>query len=162
MKTNSSAESALHIMLLLAAAPDGRELAANDLADFHTLLRATMAKVLQQLAAAGLVAASTGRKGGYKLGRSAAAITVYDIASAIDGVEPRFHCHEIRRKGPCAGATGDYSARCAIARTMDAATSAWRDALQAVSLADLATMTGSDVSPAIKQRTTDWFTAHMR
>lgn len=162
MRTNSSAESALHIMLLLAAAPNGRELAANDLADFHTLLRGTLAKVLQQLAAAGLVIASAGRKGGYKLARNANAITIYDIASAIDGVEPRFHCHEIRRNGPCAGAKSEYSAHCAIARTMDAATSAWRAALQAVSLADLAAMASGDVSPAIKQRTTDWFAAHMR
>ncbi len=162
MRTNSSAEAALHIMLLLAAAPADRELAANDLADFHTLVRGTLAKILQQLAAAGLVAASAGRNGGYQLARSARTISVYDIASAIDGVEPRFHCHEIRRNGPCAGKKGDYSPRCAIARTMDIATLAWREALAAVSLADLAAMTSADVSPGIKQQTTDWFTAHMR
>jgi Rrf2 family protein len=162
MRTNSSAEAALHIMLLLAAAPQGRELAANDLADFHSLGRGTLAKVLQQLAAAGLVAASAGRHGGYRLARSVDAISSFDIAAAIDGVEPRFHCHEIRRNGPCAGAKGDYSARCAIARTMDAATTAWAESLKAVSLADLVAMTGGDVALPIEQRTNEWFTAHMR
>lgn len=162
MRINSSAEAALHIMILLAAAPDERELAANDLADFHDLGRGTLAKVLLQLAAAGLVKASAGRRGGYRLARAADGITIYDIASAIDGVEPRFHCHEIRRNGPCAGAAGEYSARCAIARTMDAAALAWRDALQAVSLADLAKQISGDVSPPIQQRTAAWFTAHVR
>jgi Rrf2 family protein len=162
MRTNSSAEAALHIMLLLAAAPDSRELAANDLADFHNLVRGTLAKVLQQLAAAGLVKASAGRHGGYQLARAADTISSYDIAAAIDGVEPRFHCHEIRRNGPCAGSKSDYSARCAIARTMDAAAVAWADSLKAVSLADLVVMTSGDVAPSIKQRTNDWFSAHMR
>jgi Rrf2 family protein len=162
MKTNSSAEPALHVMLLLATAPEGRELAANDLADFHTLNRGTLAKILQQLAAAGLVVASPGRGGGYQLARAADTISTYDIAAALDGVEPRFHCHEVRRNGPCAGTKADYSPRCAIARTMDAATSAWRDALAAVSLADLATMTRSDISPAISAQTSDWFAAHLR
>jgi Rrf2 family protein len=162
MRTNSSAEAALHIMLLLAAAPDGRELAANDLADFHNLVRGTLAKVLQQLATAGLVKASAGRHGGYRLARAADTISSYDIAAAIDGVEPRFHCHEIRRNGPCAAAKGDYSARCAIARTMDAATAAWADSLKATSLSDLMIMTNRDVTPIVKQQTNDWFSAHMR
>ena len=64
MRINSSAEAALHIMILLAAVPDERELAANDLADFHDLGRGTLAKMLLQLAAAGLVRASAGRRGG--------------------------------------------------------------------------------------------------
>jgi Rrf2 family protein len=162
MRTNSSAEAALHIMLLLAAAPEGRELAANDLADFHNLVRSTLGKVLQQLAAAGLVKASAGRHGGYRLARAAETISSYDIAAAIDGVEPRFHCHEIRRNGPCAGAKGEYSARCAIARTMDAATAAWSDSLKAVSLADLVEMTSGDVAPTIKQRANDWFASYIR
>jgi Rrf2 family protein len=162
MRTNSSAEAALHIMLLLAAAPKGRELAANDLADFYSLGRGTLAKVLQQLAAAALVVATAGRHGGYRLARSANTISSYDIAAAIDGVEPHFHCHEIRRNGPCVGAKGDYSARCAIARMMDAATAAWAESLKAVSLADLAAMASGDVAPSIKQRTNDWFAAHMR
>jgi Rrf2 family protein len=162
MRTNSSAEAALHIMLLLAAAPDGRELAANDLADFHSLVRGTLAKVLQQLGTAGLVKASAGRSGGYRLARAAEAISSYDIAAAIDGVEPRFHCHEIRRNGPCADVKGDYSARCAIARTMDAATAAWAASLKAVSLADLVAMTSGDIAPSTRQRTNDWFAAHMR
>ncbi|MEO9746070.1 Rrf2 family transcriptional regulator [Parasphingorhabdus sp.] len=162
MKTNSSIEPALHIMLLLAAAPVGRELAANDLADFHELRRSTLAKVLQQLAAAGLVVGSAGRYGGYRLARSSAQISVYQVAAAIEGVEPSFHCHEIRRNGPCAGAKGDYSPRCAIAQTMDMATLAWRSALEKVSIADLLHTTGETTAPAIQKETEDWFADHLR
>ena len=162
MKTNSSAEPALHIMLLLAAAPAGRELAANDLADFHQLRRSTLAKVLQQLAAAGLVVGSAGRYGGYRLARDPAQISVYQVAAALEGVEPRFHCHEIRQNGPCAGKKGDYSPRCAIAKTMDMATLAWRSALEKVSIADLLETTGENTAPAIQQKTRDWFSDHLR
>ncbi|MEO9601176.1 Rrf2 family transcriptional regulator [Parasphingorhabdus sp.] len=162
MKTNSSLEPALHIMLLLAAAPAGRELAAHDLADFHELRRSTLAKVLQQLGAAGLVAGSAGRYGGYQLTRRPAEISVYQVAAAIEGVEPSFHCHEIRRNGPCAGAKGDYSPRCAIAQAMDAATLAWRRALEDVSIADLLQTTGDTTAPAIQQKTKDWFVEHLR
>jgi hypothetical protein len=45
---------------------------------------------------------------------------------------------------------------------MDAAAVAWADSLKAVSLADLVVMTSGDVAPSIKQRTNDWFSAHMR
>jgi Rrf2 family protein len=162
MKSNSSAESALHITLLLAATPKGREVAAADLADFHALSRGGIAKLLIQLAAAGIVASSSGRKGGYSLAKAAGQISVYDVASAVDGVEPRFHCHEIRRAGPCAGSQGQYSPRCAIARAMDGATLAWRNALTGVTIADLVAGVSADVSPTIQASMRDWIASHSR
>ena len=44
-----------------------------------------LAKVMQQMARSGLVAASKGAHGGYKLGRAANTITLADIVESIDG-----------------------------------------------------------------------------
>lgn len=162
MRTNSTLEAALHIMLLLAALPRGRKLAAGDLAAFHELSPTTMAKVLQQLSGAGLVSGSAGRYGGYRLARTASAISVYDVAAAIDGVEPRFQCHEIRRKGPCSGVAGVYSPQCVIARTMHGAQQAWRDSLAATSIADLMGVASTEAPDAVLAMTGDWIADHSR
>lgn len=161
MRSNSTAESAIHIALLLAATSRDGELAAQDLADFHDLSRLTLGKVLQQLKAAGVVASSPGRAGGYRLARDAREISVLDIVLALDGVEPKFFCREIRKNGPCRAASG-YSKRCAVARTMDAATQAWRASLAATSLGDLLEMTGQEAPRETLRSTADWLSSHLR
>lgn len=162
MRTNSTLEAALHIMLVLANVPGSREVAAGDLAAFHELSPTTMAKVLQQLSGAGLVAGSAGRYGGYRLTRPADAISVYDVASAIGGVEPQFQCHEIRRRGPCSGAAGGYSRQCVIARVMQGAQQAWRDSLAATSIADLAGIASTEAPGEVLSLTGDWIGRHSR
>lgn len=162
MRTNSSIEAALHVMLLLASLPRDREVAAADLADFHELSPTTIAKVLQQLSGAGLVVGSAGRYGGYRLARSATAISVHDVAAAIDGVEPRFQCHEIRRRGHCSGVTGDFSRQCVIARTMHEAQQAWRESLAATSIADLMDVAVTEAPDEVLTLTGDWITSHAR
>jgi Rrf2 family protein len=162
MKSNSSAEAALHLVVLLASIPKGEEIAASALADFHSLSKTTIAKVLQQLASANIVVGSTGRSGGYKLKRPAQLISVYEVASAVDGVEPSFHCQEIRRNGPCTTKASEYSPRCAVARVMDSATNAWRSALKNVSIADLVDMTTNEAPKSVKVQTGEWLAMHFR
>jgi Rrf2 family protein len=162
MKSNSSAEAALHLVVLLALTPKGKELAATDLAGFHHLSKSTIAKVLQQLACAHIIVASSGRSGGYQLKRPAQLISVYDVAAAIDGVEPHFHCNEIRRSGPCTAKSADYSPRCAVARVMDTATQAWRTSLKSVSIADLAKMSSQEAPKQVKNQTSEWLALHFR
>lgn len=162
MKTNSSAEAALHIVLLLAAAPKGREISSSDLADFHELSRTTLAKVLQQLTVAGVVVGTAGRRGGYRLSRHPDKITVLQVVSAIEGVVPAFHCREIRRLGPCAGRASEYSARCVIARTMDGSTAVWRQHLDQITIGDLARDALDDVSASILEQTAAWLEEHAR
>ncbi len=161
MRSNSSAESALHIVLLLASAPREMEFSSADLAAFHNLSPSAFAKVLQQLTAAGIVAGTAGRSGGYRLARKPADITVLDVVAALDGVEPQFHCREIRRQGSCAAASG-YSARCVIARTMDIATEAWRTSLAGVSIQDLAATTRDEVPVRTIRLTGKWIEDHGR
>jgi FeS assembly SUF system regulator len=68
----------------LAAHPDRQE-TATVIAAATRLPRATVAKLLKALAHAGLVAATRGAAGGYRLGRLPAAISVAEVVAAIDG-----------------------------------------------------------------------------
>ena len=68
----------------LAAFP-GRQATAAAVADKTRLPRATVAKLLKTLAHAGLVTATRGPSGGYRLARAAKAISVAEVVAAIDG-----------------------------------------------------------------------------
>ena len=68
----------------LAADPD-RQLTAAAVAEETRLPRATVAKILKALAHAGLVTATRGAAGGYRLARRASAISVAEVVAAIDG-----------------------------------------------------------------------------
>ena len=68
----------------LAAYPE-RQLTAAAVADEVRLPRATVAKILKALAHAGLVAATRGAAGGYRLARDPRSISVAQVVAAIDG-----------------------------------------------------------------------------
>ncbi|HEY2540579.1 MAG TPA: SUF system Fe-S cluster assembly regulator [Stellaceae bacterium] len=68
----------------LAAFPE-RQLTAAALADEVRLPRATVAKILKALAHAGLVTATRGAAGGYRLARDPRSISVAQVVAAIDG-----------------------------------------------------------------------------
>lgn len=68
----------------LAAEPE-RQMTAAGLADEVRLPRATVAKILKSLAHAGLVTATRGAAGGYRLARAARSISVAEVVAAIDG-----------------------------------------------------------------------------
>jgi FeS assembly SUF system regulator len=68
----------------LAAFPE-RQLTAGAVAIATWLPQATVAKVLKALAHAGLVIATRGPTGGYRLARGAKAISVAEVVAAIDG-----------------------------------------------------------------------------
>ena len=68
----------------LAAFPD-RQVTAGAAAAATRLPQATVAKLLKTMAHAGLVTATRGASGGYRLARGAKAISVGEIVAAIDG-----------------------------------------------------------------------------
>lgn len=51
-----------------------------------------VAKIFQDLVRRGLLASAKGRGGGFALARPADKITLYDIVSAVDGVNELDHC----------------------------------------------------------------------
>ncbi|PTX04071.1 transcriptional regulator [Pararhodobacter aggregans] len=137
-KMSDGVEAALHSALVLTAVPDGKVLTGRSLATLHGVSESYLLKHLRALAAAGVIEAVPGPRGGYRLAREPGQITLLDIVEAIDGTEPAFHCREIRRRGP--GKARDpcvYTSDCFIKTRMLAAEQAWRAALRAQSLADL-------------------------
>ncbi|MFI7546729.1 RrF2 family transcriptional regulator [Actinoplanes sp. NPDC049599] len=138
-------EWALHCAVVLTAAD--RPVPAARLAELHDVSGSYLAKQLQALSRAGLVQSVQGHAGGYVLTRPPAEITVLDVVEAVDGARPAFLCTEIRRRGPMATAAEACLRPCAISRAMTAADDAWRAALRAVTIADLAADVTGDYGP---------------
>ena len=136
MKLSNGVEWAAHCCVSLSQA--GEPVPAARLAQLHDVPAAYLAKHLQALSRAGVVRSTPGQVGGYALTRPAAEITLLEIVQAIDDDRPLFRCTEIRRCGPLAAPPERCSTPCAIARAMAAAEHAWRDALAAITVADLA------------------------
>lgn len=137
MELPNGVEWALHCAWLLALLPDGTALTTRRLAEFYGLPEAYLAKLLKALVRAGLLVATTGPRGGFRLARPAAAITVLDLVEAIEGRSPLFRCQEIRQCGPAALSPQACRHACGIAQIMHRAESAWRGELAATTVADL-------------------------
>lgn len=137
-RLSDGVEAALHCALVLAGLPGGKVLPGKSLAELHGVSETYLLKHLRALAAAGLVEARPGPRGGYRLARSPDTMSLLDIVEAIDGPGPAFVCREIRRRRP--GAPTDacaYRTDCFIKTRMMTAEAAWRDALRAQTVADL-------------------------
>jgi FeS assembly SUF system regulator len=88
----------------LAACSD-RQLTATAIAFETRLPQATVAKVLKALSHAGLVTATRGAAGGYRLAREATAISIAEVVAAIDGdiglTQCSVHVDECKRTNYC-------------------------------------------------------------
>lgn len=156
-------EHALHCMMVLGALPENTMIPAKALAEFHGVSESYLLKHLKALAAAGVVVSTTGKRGGYRLARSAAETTFLDVVEAVDGPGPAFQCTEIRQRGPatlkdpCA-----YKAPCLVHRRMLLAERAWREALRSQTIADLVLGFDSEMDPRNLIAGTEWMKPHMR
>ncbi len=149
-------EWALHCCTLLAALPDDQALPAARLAEFHEVPPAYLAKQLQALTGAGITRSLPGPRGGYRLARPPAEISVLDVVLAVEGDDTAFRCSEVRRRGPAAGPDSAYRRPCGIARTMWQAEDAWRAELAATSIGDLVLELLTTVPPAQLTKGAEW------
>ncbi|MGW4274530.1 RrF2 family transcriptional regulator [Streptomyces seoulensis] len=138
MRMSQGVEWAVHTLLNLAWLGDGEPVSVATLAAGHDLPRPYLNKQLQQLVRAGLLASVPGARGGFRLARPAASITLLDVFDAIEGDSPLFRCAEIRRCGTVGARTvGGFSTACAVKTAMGQAETAWRQALAGQTLADV-------------------------
>ncbi|HEX6420553.1 MAG TPA: Rrf2 family transcriptional regulator [Acidimicrobiales bacterium] len=156
MELGEGVEWALHCCAVLATLPDGRTLPAARLAEFHGVPGAYLAKHLQALSQAGVLEAVPGRRGGYRLGRPPADITLLEIVEAVQGETGTFRCTEIRRRGPSAAPLREYRHDCTIAVAMYRADAAWRAELQRQTLATLLGELAPSISPVVVRRAAAW------
>lgn len=156
MRLGEGVEWAAHCAVLLSAVPDGATLSAARLAEFHGVPAPYLAKSLQALAGAGIVASVPGRNGGYRLARPAADITLLDVVVAVEGDVGFFRCTEIRKRGPARVAARAYPPLCGIAAAMARAEEAWRAELAATSISELAAGVLHDASPRALELSAVW------
>ncbi|MGC4033520.1 MAG: Rrf2 family transcriptional regulator [Tepidisphaeraceae bacterium] len=157
MKHGNQVEWALHSVATLAALGPDKRLSATALAEMFEVPPKYLAKALQALSAAGIVASTPGPKGGYALAKSPGEIAVLDVIDAVQGDERIFRCQEIRRRGPCRKiAAREFSKSCQIADVMWRAESAWRRELSSVTFADLGKQVRRELSPVILNVVGSW------
>src|SRR2546429_8241519 len=103
MRLSEGVEWGLHCAVLLAVMPPDTALPTSRLAEFHGVPVAYLAKHLQAMSRAGILVAGPGPRGGYRLARPPADVSVLDVGEAIHGEDPPFPCPQICRPGPTAG-----------------------------------------------------------
>ncbi|MFP4055088.1 MAG: RrF2 family transcriptional regulator [Phycisphaerae bacterium] len=72
-------------MTHLATLSDDRVSSAREIAELFGVPVSLLMNVLKELSSAGLVASTRGAKGGYRLARPAAEVTMADILTALEG-----------------------------------------------------------------------------
>ncbi|MEU7882023.1 RrF2 family transcriptional regulator [Microbispora bryophytorum] len=137
MKLPASTEWVLHCAATLAQLEPGATASAAQLAEYFDVPAPYLAKQLQALVKAGVLAAMTGPRGGFRLAREAPDITLQQIVEAVDGASSPYECREIRQQGRGALPPEDCRSICIIAEKMSEAHRAWRSSLAGVTLADI-------------------------
>ncbi|MBS0445657.1 MAG: Rrf2 family transcriptional regulator [Proteobacteria bacterium] len=156
---SSSVEYALHCLLWLVDPASGQP-SSRDLAELQGVSPSFLAKIFPKLEKAGIVSASPGLRGGYRLGRPAGQISVLDVVDAVEGKKPLFDCQEVRGRcavfgeRPPAWAT---SGVCGIHAVMLRAEQSMRKELAQSSLADLASGVGSKAPAGFPAEVRVWF-----
>jgi Rrf2 family transcriptional regulator, iron-sulfur cluster assembly transcription factor len=94
------ADYAIRAVLALARTPGGERRSVRWLAVEQRVPVRFLHHVMGDLVRAGLVEATVGRAGGYRLARPAAKIPLLDVIEAVEGDSQRRVC--VLRGGPCA------------------------------------------------------------
>ena len=162
MRLSEGIEWGIHICSVLSALSDEASLSAKVLAEYFDLPAPYLAKILQQLSSGEILRTKRGKRGGYALARPAQEISLLEIVQAIEGKAKFFRCSEIRRRGPCAGRSKEYSAPCSIAAAMWRADRAWAAELAKTPLSTVAEAGWVQTPAAQKAKTIHWISERLR
>ena len=149
MKLPVSTEWVLHSATTMAQLEPGVSTSTAQLARYYDLPEPYLAKQLKALVRAGVLSATTGPRGGFRLARPASEITLLQVVEAVDGTSAPYECREIRQQGRGALPPEDCRDTCILAAKMDEAHQAYRRSLADVTLADIV----ADLPPTAPART---------
>jgi len=133
MRLTHLADYAVVMMTAAARRPAQARLSATELADETGVPLPTAQKLMQRLAAHGLLTGTRGSGGGYALAREVAAISLADIVEAVEGPIAMTQCSGSDEPSDCA-----LDAHCRVKPHMGIVGAKVRGALGAVSLQELA------------------------
>lgn len=156
MKIGKGVEWAAHACAVLALLPDKSALSGEALADFLGVPSPYLAKQLQALSRAGIVAAQRGVTGGYRLAQTAEALSLWDVTAAIEGTASVFQCTEVRQNGACGASPKECSKPCDIAAAFIKAEKAYRNALMAVPISEVVAGAARTATSDRKQLINKW------
>lgn len=155
----TSVEYGIHGLLWLVG-NDDQALSSREIAEIQGISPSFLAKIFPKLEKAGIVAASEGVRGGYRLAMPASEISFLEIVDAIEGEKPLFDCQNVRERcvlfnqGAPDWATEGY---CAVHAIMLQAEKAMREALASHSLADAFGRFNRKVPESFNKELTRWF-----
>ena len=107
LKLTKKADYGLIAMRHLAQHADLGACSAKDLAEMYGMPQEALAKILQKLVKARLLASQHGTNGGYQLARDAREISAFEVIRAIEG--PLFLTSCTTDKGDC-----EHTNRCTV------------------------------------------------
>ena len=144
----------MHCAASLAQLEAGATASAAQLAQYFDLPAAYLAKRLQALVKAGVLAA-TGPRGGFRLARPASEITLLEIVEAVGGAVVAVRVP----RDPPAGDGGhcpleECQNPCILAEKMAEAHQAWRNSLATTSLAEIIASLPPSIPPRTRLRLT--------
>ena len=156
-------EYALHVMTQLALFELDKLPSARALAEFQGVPPAYLAKIMTHLEKAGLVIASEGKGGGYRLAKPAEEITFLDVTDAIEGRKSIFECTEVRLRCVLHGGKPPKpTSICGIHAVMLAAERRMREQLAATTVADISRPLQAKTPPAMSTVVRRWFEEHAK
>jgi Rrf2 family protein len=85
LRLSKKSDYALMAVKHLATRADGGAASAREISEAYAIPLELLAKVLQRLVRARLLVSVQGTRGGYRLGKPAAQISVADVIQAVDG-----------------------------------------------------------------------------
>lgn len=156
MILRNQVEWALHCCVALSGLPADHYISTKDLAEFHGVPKEYLSKALQALAHAGLIDATLGPTGGYRLAKKPEDISFLNIVEAIEGKTQTFNCTEIRKNNPCLKKSDKFSGVCSIAKVMNRADEAWRKELREMNLKMIRQELVEKIPAEQLQRGTEW------
>ena len=133
MRLTHLADYAVVMMTAAARRPASSRLSATELADETGVPLPTAQKLMQRLAAHGLLVGTRGSGGGYALARPVNDISLADIVEAVEGPIAMTQCSGSDEPSDCA-----LDAHCRVKPHMGIVGAKVRGALHAVSLRELA------------------------
>jgi len=132
LRLSKKSDYALLAMKHLATRPDGSgSSSAREISESYDIPLELLAKVLQRLVRARLLASLQGTRGGYRLARQAGSISVADVIQAVDGPVTVTACSTDDH-------TCDQYTKCSIRDPLWKIKNRILDALNTVSVAEMA------------------------
>jgi Rrf2 family protein len=85
MKITRASDYAIRALVELAEEKEGTAALRSELAKITNVPNSFLGKILQCLARSDILVSGRGKNGGFKLGRPASEITIYDVVIAVEG-----------------------------------------------------------------------------